>query len=346
MVSINFDKINSNFRYLVDLVFFTNRFDIDLSNFNSLLKDHTDHVRYLIDRFEKSSEIHWENGEQFWFNRISFLFSLNNKEINKFIGRFFEKRFLFLVKFKDKINPKYDLSYLQFLQYCKVKHSRGENLSFIRKNLLELPATTNDEKLLLIINSFIPVVFKDIDEYVENISQKITMSARNFEILQALEKRQIIFDREPVVKLAKEIITDRIHSFKNVIAFFTIINDKTIHEKLKQEYLPEYRTKIINLLSNCDSKILEESHLRNIENIINLDNSLADEAAKIYVGKIYSRYNVHKKANADRVIRLLKKFDQISPKKILVYLSGQNKTSDIKYLVKSFPELEKFLAFV
>jgi hypothetical protein len=42
----------------------------------------------------------------------------------------------------------------------------------------------------------------------------------------------------------------------------------------------------------------------------------------------------------------MKTFPQISPKKILAYLSSQNKMTDIKYMLLAFPNLRKLAAFV
>jgi hypothetical protein len=73
---------------------------------------------------------------------------------------------------------------------------------------------------------------------------------------------------------------------------------------------------------------------------------VVDELAIIYADKLYQRRTSHKKSNADRLIRLLKSVPQITPKKILAYLSSRNQVPDIKYILSAFPDLRKLAAFV
>jgi hypothetical protein len=252
----------------------------------------------------------------------------------------------FLVRTKHELNKKYDLAYIQFICYCNVKYDRKESLLLVKNYLTELPSHVCADKLINIVRSFIPVVFKSLDEYAETISHKILHSARNFEILQALEKQKVNLDKTPIIKLASEIITDRARTTKNILAFFSIINDKTILDALKKEYTLDHRAKLLDFIANCDYSILEEYHLRNIRNLISLDPTIADDISVIYANKLYARKTGHKRANADRLVRLLHTFPEISPKKLLAYLSANNKMSDIKYMVASFPNLKKLAAFI
>jgi hypothetical protein len=73
---------------------------------------------------------------------------------------------------------------------------------------------------------------------------------------------------------------------------------------------------------------------------------VADELAVMYADELYSRGSGHKRANADRLIRLLKTVPQVSQKRMLVYLSSNNRMGDIKYILSAFPELKKLAAFV
>src|SRR5678815_3683561 len=118
---IQLDKVNPKFRQLTDLLFFSDRMDLDLSEFKQLLKEnHDPHFDYLWDRFKKGTEIFWENGEQFWFDRLSFLLSLNEKTLAKYVEDYLQKRMFSTVRAKFSIDIKYDNEYLQFLQFCKV----------------------------------------------------------------------------------------------------------------------------------------------------------------------------------------------------------------------------------
>lgn len=346
-MGLQLDRINPKFRQLTDLLLFSERMDLDTSEFKSLFKESYEyHFEYFWDRFTRASDIFWEDGESFWFSRFNFIFSLNDKNLIKHVEEFIEKRMLNMIKSKHSIDIKWDIELLEFLELCKVKYSRRESLDSIKEYLIEMPSHLNAEKIIKIINYFIPIVFLSLNEYVGIIAKKITQSARHYDLLLALEKQGIPFDKQPIIRLAFELITDRAHNDKNRRAFFTIINDSHIRNELKKIYNSSYREKLLSFIESCEYAIIEESHLRNIKNLIDLDISIADDLAIVYADKLYHRKAGHKKANADRLIRLLKMIPEIMPKKILVYLSSNNKMSDIKYVLSAFPDLRKLAAFV
>ena len=347
MTFVQLDKIQPKFRHLVDLLMFSNRMDIDLQNLNTLLYDNYQiNLEFLLDRFKKSCEIFWEDNESFWINRLSFLFNLNNKIISNNIEKYLEKRMFSLVRTKQSISEKHDLAYIQFIAYCKVRYSRKESLLSVKNYLTELPSHVNADKLIKIVSSFIPIVFKDMNEYAMTISHKIIYSSRNFEILQSLEGKGIVIDRKPLVKLAKEILIERERSSKNILAFFSLLNDQKILNQLKTDYTLSDREFLLDFISNCDYQIIEEYHLKNIKNIITLDECVANDVAIIYINKLYSRRVRHKRSNIDKIIRLLNIFPEISSKRILAHLSSKNKISDIKYMMKAFPNLQKLAIFI
>ncbi len=347
MKNIQLDKLHPRFRQLTDLLFFSDRQDIQISEYKYLLKSrYIEHFAYLYNRFTRCTDIFWENGEQFWFHRLNFLLSLNDKKINESIEEHLTKRMSNLVRSKCKINLLFDIEYLQFLQLCKVKKFREEDLSHIKKYLTEFTSYVQTEKLIDIINTFIPAVFENFAEYTDIISRKIIQSSKNLEFLQALKYSNITFDKLSLFKLATDILIERAPNVKNRRAFLALINDLEILNNLKQGYQPWYRDKIINLLKECDYREIEENHLINIKNLIQLDETLADDISIIYVCKLFKRKTNHKRANADRILKLLKICPQISPKKILAFLSSQNKISDIKYILNDFPTLKKLAAFV
>ena len=347
MSSIQLDKIKPDFRYLADLLCFSNRMDIDLSNFNALLQaNKQEHINYLTDRLAKCFEIAWENGDEFWNHRLSFLFSLNDRFISRYLERNIERRMIVLTKSKKDIHPKYDLAYAQFLAYCNVRNLRKDNLTKLKQFFIELSSQVKITKLIGIIYNLVPILFKSIDEYAETISRNIIHDSNNFNILQELDRQEIIFDKSPIIQLAKEILLEKPRGDKNIRAFFAIINNAYCLKQLRLQYRLDNRKVLLEFLSNCSYQILEEHHMRNIRNILMLDSVVADSLAIIYAEKLYSRKSGHKKANADRLIRLMKTFPQISHKKILAYLSSQNKMSDIKYILVEFPALRKLAAFV
>lgn len=346
-MTLQLDKINPKFREITDLLLFSDRMDLDLSNFKERWKENASvHFDYLWDRFKKSTEIFWENGEQFWSNRLTFLLSLNDRVLNRHIEEFLEKRMFNMVKVKYEVNVNYDIEYLQYLEFCKVKFARKESLLSVKNYLTEMPSHLNVNKLITVVSSFIPMVFENMDEFVGIMSKKITQSCRNYELLIALEEKGIPINREPIIALAKELLMERARNDKNRRAFFTILNDDQVRAGLKKVYDDSVKNKFIEFLSTCDYQILEDQHLRNFKNIVDLDPSIIDEVVIIYADELYSRGTGHKKANADRLIRLLKTIPQIAPKKVLAWLSTNNKMSDIRYILSAFPELKKLAAFV
>ncbi len=84
------DKVDPEFRILADKLFFTDRMDLDLSNFKTLFESNEIHYRYLWDRFTRGVEIFWD--ESFWINRLDSLLSLESKRLETEIGNYLLNR--------------------------------------------------------------------------------------------------------------------------------------------------------------------------------------------------------------------------------------------------------------
>lgn len=332
---------------MVDLLFFSDRMDLDLSNFKSLFREnYSIHFEYFWDRFGRGLPIYWEDSVKFWSHRLNFLLSLNDRNLSNRIENCLEKRMFEAVRSKNQIDVKYDVEYLQFIEFCKIKHARKESLISVKNYLTEMPSHLRADNLISIVNSFVPIVFPTIDDYVEIMSKKITTSHRNYELLVALEAKGVPFNKKPMVTLARELVFDRDRKTKNCRAFYTILNDQTVREAVKKEYNTNYQVRLLTLVKATDFSLLEDQHLRNIKNLVDLDPAIADTLAAIYLEKLYARGLSHKRARADRIIRLLKTITQISHRKVLVWLSTNNEMTDIKYVLTAFPELKKLAAFV
>lgn len=344
MVSI-YENLNPKFRNLTDLLFYSDRMDLDLSEYKLLYKENrTTHSVYLLNLIKRAADIFWEDNYSFWCNRLTFLLSLNEKHINEDVSSFIEKRMFNLIRFKLDINIKYDIEFQQFLAYCQVKLQRNEDLTLIKEQLLALPSNTSATQLMQIVPHFVPLFFKDINEYMDHMIKKIPQSARNFELLRELEGLGLAFNKQPIISLAKDLLLERVYNDKNRRALFSLMHDDTILSSLKEIQVPKNR--LISLLNAIDYKEMEDRHFSNIKHLLELESSLGDDVANIYASKLYARGGGHKKANADRLIRLLKMFPQIQPKKVLAFLSSNNKIIDIKYMLSAFPDLRKLAAFV
>jgi hypothetical protein len=201
-------------------------------------------------------------------------------------------------------------------------------------------------KITSIIHHFVPHLFQTMNEYLELLGKSISESARNFEVLQQLEKQGIPIDRGPIFKLSKNLMLKRALNRPNRRSFFALLDDQSVRAHLKSEYKPEHRERLVDFIEACDFKEIEEYHLRNVKNLLELDPSIAEELFKTYADKLYARGYGYQGANVKRLIRLCKNFPIFSPKKVLVYLSSQNRMGDIKPLLVAFPELKTLAPFI
>jgi hypothetical protein len=343
---LNLEKIHPKFRQITDLLFLSDKTDINLSNYKSLLRlNSKDHLKYLMNQFEKSSHIFWENGEKLWAFRLKFLFSLKQQSLTEHIQSFIEKRFFNLLKVKSSPNPQYDIEFYQFIEYCKYYRVKKYSLSSIREEYLKITAQTNIQKLIQTTKYLIPYLFKDINEYGNLVMYNLMSCVGQFELLKELKDHGYKYNIKPIVTAMKDMLFNNGNPSDNYITF-TILNDKCIQDSLKSEYKPENKDSIVRFLEGCDFSILDEKWIRNTVNIINVAPNAADDIAAVYIKKLYENAYSHKRASADRIIRLLKKCPTVSPKKVLVYLANKGKMADIKLLIGAYPELKKLSAFI
>jgi hypothetical protein len=340
---IQLDKIDPQFRLLTDQLFFTDRTDLDISEFKNLINKEY-HYDYLWDRFSRSSEIFWS--ESFWVNRFELLLSLNLKRIETDIESLLLSKFRNLLMTQYNASPSYHNPYIQFIAWSKAKVSKKESIKSLKDLLLSMPHFTQASKILSVIKNFVPHLFTSEDEYIADLSIEVGQSARSFEIIKQLEGQGIKIDKAPLFKSVRNLLFKRAVNRPNRRSFFAMIDDPTIMAHLKSEYKPEHRDRLLALVKACEFKEIEEYHLRNVKNLLEIDVSIADELMTTYANSLYSRGTGYKKANVQRLIRLCKSHQQFSPKKVLVYLSSQNRMPDIKYLMKAFPDLKTLIPFV
>lgn len=349
-MTIQLDRMNPKFRQLVDLFFFSDKMDFDVSEFKLLLKEKNfNHLEYMWDRLQKCTSIFWENGAQFWKHRFSFLFSLNEKSILQKLELYLERRMFNLVIGKSNINIIHDIEYLQYVEFFKQKHFNGNSIENVANYILSLPSNTSMTNLLSIVNSFTPFLFKDLNDFANKLIKKITQSCRNFDFLLSLEEiapQDFCLNRNFLTDLAIDIINERAHNGKNHRIFFRLINDDRILYLFKIKYNSSLKLKLVEFLKSCDYQMIEDFHLRNIRNLLNIDSSLSENIIEIYGEKIYNRKSGHRRANTNKLIKLVKTFSQISSRQILFFLSSHNEINDIKYVLLAFPHLNKLAVFV
>lgn len=343
---LKLEKINPKFRQITDLFFLSEKTDINLSNYKSLLKlNKKAHLEYLITQFEKSSNIFLINGEKIWAFRLNFLFSLKDNSISEKVIKYIEKRFANLIKVKSSPDPKYDIEFVQFIEYCKYCKSKKQSLSSLQESFLFFAPNTNLKKLIQTAHYLIPFLFKDIQEFGNLVLSHILHSPQNFKILNELKNYDYKFNIKHIVSQINNIIfKSEPKYFQNTI--LSLINNIEIRSELKRQYDVSFKSEFFNFIKSCDFWLLEDKWLRNIVNLIDISPDMADDIATIYINKLYNQQYSHKMANIDRIIRLLNKCPQISKKKILLLLSSNRKMFDIKHLIIAFPELKKLAAFI
>lgn len=349
MKNKDLEKVNTRFRHLTDLFFFTDRTDIDLSDFKILLKSNYNiHYEYLWDRYLKSSQIYWNS--DFWNDRISYLLSLNDTNIYKSLEKYIERNFFNSLKTKN-FNVNYDTALIQFLELCRIKKSKNLSLHDVYYYCLNMPEYFKSKRIIDIISMFIPNLFSSLDEYAYMLHSKCSTSPRSIQVILDFEKLGYKIDKSYLSDLLiryahnskKTINFAKLFTIKNV--FFKLISDPFLLENLKINYTNECKENILMLAHAATYKELEENYFLNIKNIIKIDSSLTNEIANLYLEKLYSRYTSHNMANIDRIMKLLKLVPEISERQILLWLSSANKFKDLKYFLKYFPELNKLSAF-
>jgi hypothetical protein len=338
------DKIDPQFRILTDQLFFTDRTDLDLSGYEALLDQSREHPGYLWDRLSRAMEIFWE--ESFWLNRFNYLFDVSDKKNLDQIESLLLTKFSKLITHYHGANIQYDNEYIQFVAWVKVKVNKKENVTPIREFLLGLSHTLHSSQLPDIVNNFLPFLFRDMGEYVGILSNRVGQSARNFEVLRELEKQGLTVDKQKIFKLVTDLLFKRVPNRKNRRSFFAMLEDVSVMDYLKTEYKSDHRDKLVSLIKNCDFREIEEYHLRNMKNLLALDPTIADDLLTTYAERLYARGTGDKGANVKRLIRACKTFSQLSPKKVLVYLSANNRMADIKKLVGAFHDLKMLVPFI
>lgn len=334
------DNVNPQFRILTDQLFFTDRTDLDLSNFYLLLESDSNHIAYFWDRFIRSTEIFWV--EDFWINRFNFIISLHPQMSMSLFEKYLLNRWILFRTSNINNNQS-----MQFFAWVKAKYYKQESLIDIRNCLLDMPNNTETSKVVKLIHNFIPYVFANLDEYTYLITKKFGQSYRHFDVLKEFERQGIILDKSLVFHVAKELLYKRNFNTKNRNTLYKMMEDNEILLLLKSEYISKNnKNRLIDLISKSEYREIENHHLRNIKNLLELDPLIADHLITTYTDKLYKRGYGNRKANIIRLIRIYKKFPQFSPKKLLVFLSTKGRVNDIKYIMAAFPDLKKLSAFV
>lgn len=345
---VDYSQVDSEFRFLTDLIFFTNRKDIDVNKFEALLKSKFNlHFKYFKDRFEKSSKIFWD--KDFWNNRLKLFLSINDKKINHFLYVKIEKNFYNLLSHKNYIDVDSDINYIQYIELCNIKKENNWGLKTFKNNFIVIGNHLPIKKALFLIKKVVPIIFDSYDEYIESLFSYVHISTNNLNILSSLQQEGIIFDRKALYTLTATMINEHLNTSRGRgrRSLYELISYPDVKDYLKSNWNEQIRNNLIQIIRLGTFNELDEKNFKYMRIIFALDYSLLDDMVYIYLDKMYNeRLFIHKKASVDRICKLLKVIPQTSSKKILSWLSTNNLNADIKFLIQKYPDLQKLSIFV
>ena len=348
MSGIPISKINPEFRLYLDLLFYTDRKDLNIDKFkNLLIENYNINYKYFIYRLEKSSEIFWSS--EVWYDKISFLLSINDKKIRKNINSFFEKRIFNLIRKKHKIDQTVDVEYIQFIELIKFKSKNNESFNNIIQEILKLSSYIKFKKLYDFIQSTIPYVFKSFDDVVEIYIDSILdlKYSRNIEFLDYLNIRGHLIDKKHYNYIFNKILEKKNSTNKKTkLLLLKVIRNNNIIDFIKNNYSKEMDDFFEQLITSCYYTDYEKDHYKNTKALIEINPKFADLILKEFSDLLFIEEFEHNRAKLDKLLKLNRFVPEITIKKIVGVLIKNNRKKEIGYLVKLYPELKKITTLI
>jgi hypothetical protein len=340
-------RVDSSVKKQIDLLLFTDQENVNLQNFKKILRSNAPYnLRYFWDAFYRASNIF--NEPEFWERKFSIIHSLKYRKLFGKLENYLLNRLKFLLKSRKKPNIEKSIEYIQFLQLCKVKIKYKQNVKNIKMFLYSLPNCVNNEKLLLMTQSVFPDICKSATDYICQVLKIYKKFPNIFGFVDFLERKNIFVDKEEIIKIINDYFFGKnppALMFRSSILLEIISNNIGL-EIIKKIYNINNKNKIIVLIKNLSFSQLEGQYFIHIKNLLSIDDSLVDNIMEIYLEKLYTRTVYHKRANTDRIIKLNQLSPLINFKKVINWLSKNNRTSDAQYFMKKFPEFSRLAAFV
>lgn len=346
-MTTNNEKIDSKFRKLTDLFFCTDRKDLDLTEFRELLNNcNSNYVNYFITRFDRATAISWDDNADYWYNRLCFILSLENKKIKREVYSRIEDRFVYFIE--RAANIKDNLSIIQYIQICCARKHLGLPLEREKRFLLYTSNFLTVKRSIDLCKLFIPVIWKSNRHLMDNILFELPKLNNAISVLEYLKNSGYYLDSK---KIARMVMDSCVRIETNPIKsslFFNLLNDKDVLLEFKKMYTPSIRKSLYKKVEclgvtaltydNCGINILNL--------VIDIDPELSEQLTGLYITYLYTRYIKHTRSNIDRIVKLINEVKGVNPKIVLVYLTKLNKHKDIKRMVKAYPELKKLSLFV
>ncbi len=338
--------LNSEFRNKTDLLFFTNRLDLDVKNYKDLFwLDVENNSQYILDRFYKGSEIFWDVGaEALWNNRFNVLLELESILVTKAIEKFVNKRLVSLFRTKQDLSIKNYTEFIQYLEFTKIKHIRKENLSQVRNYLLELPNSFKVEKVIELVKEFTPFIFKDMSDFASQLCKKIIHSPKNLLILKELEKLGINYNRQLLVDCF-DLALAKPTTHKTAKAFMALMEEKEVISHFKT-LKPFPGAKIDELMFELAFKDFEHNKYIVFNNLTQDYEELVEPLLELYVDKLILRGSRYLKSNCNRCARLCQALPCFEPKMVFHYFSSLNKLDYIREFSNLYPALKQYIPFL
>lgn len=339
------DSVDPDFRQLVDLFLLSDKMDLDLSSFQDMLRSkHNVHLAYLWKQFTLSFQIAWKN-PLFWNDRLSFLFSLNERGLSKNIENILTGRAFELFKSPTILNVKHHIEIFQFLELYKIKKSKNESFHKVHELIKNSSYYIKPAKIANIAKLLIPIVYESEEDFIKD--QLKLISNRSFAIdkIKKLEKWGLSFDKKILVSCAKDLLYHHQINDISASAILFFLKDKEIFDEIKSSYDNKNKNRLAYIVKNMSNHQLFNDHFVNIKNLLAIEPSLADEITSKYIYSIYSRSEYHKRAKIDKIIKFLQEIPEISPKKVFSILSVRSKKNEIKYMLAAYPQLKTIATF-
>ncbi len=275
---------------------------------------------------------------------MTVLLGLESAVVTKAVEKFVNKRLVALFRNRQDLNIKYYTEFIQYLEFTKVKYNRKENLSHIRNYLLELPNSFKVEKVIEIVKLFVPVIFKDVNEFATQLCKKIIHSPKNLLILKELEKKGVQYNRQLLVDCFELVLT-KPTTHKTAKAFMALMEEKEVVAHLKG-LNSSHGSKMDELLFELNFKDFEHNKYVVFDNLTQNYEDLIQPLLELYIDKLLLRGSRYMKSNCNRCARLCQALPCFEPKMVFHYFSSKNKLEYVREFSNLYPAFKQYIPFL
>lgn len=284
-----------------------------------------------------------------WKSLTEFLYSFNIKLVNVW----YEKTIIYNLWssfLKEKTSGLKALK--ELVKYATIHHKK-DVLLIVKNNMVSLFSyrrnLNTESQLFEIINYFTPELFLTTNHFIEHVYRIGAKQPNFFEVaIQLTSHAEEKLLNSLVDKIENLLLFRKVNS-NNRRILFKALNEDWIVEKLKNKNKSEIIEKIVAFFEKAEFKDIDFNDFNVLRQLIYLDkyfnptstHAFVDKIQEIYLLKLYRRRVGHKLSNKKKIISFLSSIPGANPKKALYQLIKINKSKDIDFLIKKFPELAK-----